>query len=276
MCSNVVGGNIDGVIACRRHSLIQTGSGETLAPIETSEPVTPIEQDTSDDITPARRGRGGPGRKAAEVYVPGSGQVPDLTKKRYNKGSRAVLKAFDHEAYAKVARRKANAVDRFFVSAQKEKKSQDGVEDVEDVDDHSAGDFFDPAPKESKYRYRGCDKFTKFGEFLVCMMYIRHECNFGKLALWWLGNCRTASTKTIRNIVFTWIAYLDSILQMEPLWISAERADKIRPSGFKSKVADDVQHIGDCTNINTGGCQVSNPLAASLLRSDYYGGTCGA
>ena len=39
--------------------------------------------------------------------------------------------------------------------------------------------------------------------------------------------------------------------------------------------ADNVGHLADCTNINSGSCQVSNPLAANLLTSDYYGGTVG-
>ena len=226
--------------------------------------------------TPARSGRGGPGRKPAANYVPGSGQVPDLTKKHYNKGSRAVIKAFDAVAYAKSARRKANAVDSFFGAAQAEKIRAAQAKGANVPDSNlQCRTTFQPSPPAKKYRHRGHERLNLHQEFLVTMMFVRHECDFGKLMLWWLGDCKKVSTNAIRNIVYTWVAFLHSIFQFEPLWISTERADQIRPSAFKSAVADHVQHMSDCTNVNVGGCQVSSPLAAALLRSEHYKTTCG-
>ena len=49
----------------------------------------------------------------------------------------------------------------------------------------------------------------------------------------------------------------------------------IRPAGFQIAEANNVGQIADCTNADVGGCQVSNPLAANLMNSEYYGGTVG-
>ena len=62
--------------------------------------------------------------------------------------------------------------------------------------------------------------------------------------------------------------------QEQPLWISPERADKIRPPAFQSHIANNTGHISDCTNLDFGNCFMSNPLASSLLRSFYYSGVC--
>ena len=62
--------------------------------------------------------------------------------------------------------------------------------------------------------------------------------------------------------------------QEQPLWISPERADKIRPPAFQTHIATNLGHISDCTNLDIGNCFMSNPLASSLLRSHYYSGIC--
>ena len=145
----------------------------------------------------------------------------------------------------------------------------------------------------------------------MALQYIRRATSFEDLAYKWLrqdkvlskGGCDPVLRKTVQNICYTWIAFFYAILkvrpilimpsthlkvrpiislythshftlQEQPLWISPERADKIRPPAFKSHIANNTGHISDCTNLDLGNCFMSNPLASSLLRSFYYSGIC--
>ena len=241
-------------------------------------PITPdIEQLEDENATPPptnKPGRGGPGRRATSEYVAGSGGIADPFQKKYNKDSkRTTVREFDAKQWARHQRRKARAVDHFFAVAQKEKHIQDCVEDsiaVEDIDDA----FGTEMPKQHRYKYRGHSSCNILQEILITLNFLKKAVGFDDLACKWLGSTSKVAKTAARNICITWIAVMFEIGKSNPMWISPERADKIRPPAFQVEVADNVGHLSDCTNLDLGNCARSNPLASSLLSSHYYKGTC--
>ena len=96
-------------------------------------------------------------------------------------------------------------------AAQKEKSSQSGATTTDETPNAIP---FVPKPAQKEYRYRGHAGLTVFAEFLMTMMYIRHSADFPTLALRWFGKCTEVSRKTTQYIVYTWIAFLYSIVQV--------------------------------------------------------------
>ena len=242
-----------------------------------SVPVTPASRVDDDIDTPVedmrRPGRGGPGRVAATPFEPGSGSTRDPFQKQYNKcGKRSTDVVFDAVKYARVQKRKANAVDHFFAIAQDEKNRVDGAVTV--GPDEIAGAFGTKIPTQTRYKYRGHAYCNKLQELLMTMQFLKCATSFDDLAYKWLGGGTKVLRTAAQNICYTWVAFFFAILEKQPMWISPERADKIRPPAFASHVAHNLGHISDCTNLDMGNCYLSNPLASSLLRSNYYCGIC--
>jgi len=242
-----------------------------------SVPVTPASRVDGDIDTPVedvrRPGRGGPGRAAATPFVPGSGSIRNPFQKKYNKrGGRSTGVVFDAAKYARVQARKANAVDHFFANAQDEKNRVDGAVAV--GQDEIAGAFGTEIPTQTRYKYRGHVYCNKLQELLMTMMFLKCATSFEDLAYKWLGGCTKVMRTAAQTICYTWVAFFHAILLKQPMWISPEKADKIRPPAFASHVAHNIGHISDCTNLDMGNCYMSNPLASSLLRSNYYCGIC--
>ena len=239
-------------------------------------PVTPAMAGVIENVTPmpkVRPGRGGKGREAAKAFVPGSGAVADPFQKKYNVDpKRSVVREFNVEEWQKRQRRKTNAVDHFFAVAQNEKYVQDGSEHVTFDEIHEA--FGSEMPAQTRYRYRGHEGCNMLQEILMTLMYLKKASGFDDLASKWLGSTSKVARTTARNICITWIAYIYTVSQANPMWIPPERADKICPEAFKVNMARCVGHIADCTNLDMGNCQRSNPLVSSLLTSHYYKGIC--
>ena len=219
-------------------------------------PETPQNQhndDGFDDVTPpSRRRSGGTGPVAAPAYVPGSGQIKDPFQKNYNKDpKRSVDRQFDSEKYNKEQRRKARAVDHFFAVAQQERHRVDGdMTDVSKAEIESV--FGNEMPEQKQYKYRGHEKCNILQEILMTLMWYRRAYTFDDLATKWLGGVGDkVLRRAAQNICITWTAFFYSILEVEPLWISPERADMIRPPSFATAVAAKVGHISDCTNTGT-------------------------
>lgn len=265
-------------------SPVQQQEDEDIVIVETFDvdpdqlPITPeIEQLEDENITPPptnRPGRGGPGRCATSAYVAGSGAIPDPFQKKYNTDSnRATVREFDVKQWVRHQRRKARAVDHFFAVAQKEKHVQDCVEDDIDVEDIDEA-FGTEMPEQQRYKYRGHTSCNMLQEILITLNFLKKAAGFDDLASKWLSSTSKVAQTAARNICITWVAVIYEIGKSNPMWISPERADKIRPSAFQVEVADNVGHLSDCTNLDLGNCARSNPLASSLLSSHYYKGIC--
>ena len=243
-----------------------TTKGVTVTPAMTV-PVDPVE-------TPAiLRRRGGSGPEPAAPYIPGSGALSDPFQKNYNKDSkRSVTREFNPVKYGARARRKANAVDHFFAVAQGERNRMHGGRQATTSQLESS--FGTPMPEQKRYRYRGHTSCNLLQEILMTLMWYRCAYSFDDLASKWLNGCTPVLRRAANNICITWTGFFYAILSVEPMWISPERADMIRPPAFSGAVADNVGHLSDCTNLDMGNCQRSNPLASSLLISNYYQGIC--
>ena len=234
----------------------------------------PEQLEEDEDDTPDRPGRGGRGRRAAASYVPGSGTIPDPFQKKYNKDlKRSTVREFNATQWVRVQARKARAVDHFFAVAQKEKHEQDSVEDNVGFDEIHAA-FGTQMPQQQRYRYRGHSSCNILQEILIALSFLKKATGFDDLASKWLHSTTKVARTTARNICITWVSVFYAIAKSNPLWISPERADKIKPPCFQCAAAAHVGHVADATNLDLGNCARSNPLASSLLNSHYYGGIC--
>ena len=227
-------------------------SGQPVTTAAAAIPETPENNcvTTATTGTPVRRRRnGGTGPVAAPAYVPGSGQVADPFQKKYNKDpKRSVVRQFDKVKYGTRQRRKAKALDHFFAVTQRERNRVDGAESTVTQEDIETA-FGNCMPKQRRYKYRGHESCNILQELLMTLMWYKCAYTFDDLASKWLGERDDVARRAAQNICITWTAFFFEILKVEPLWISPERADMIRPPAFATAVAEHVGHLSDATNL---------------------------